>query len=138
VATATAERTATVAATEMIAPGGFARLAYVDEQGPHLFVMRKELVSIGRGGSAHWVDVQVASTPRVSREHCRIRRDSQGRFFLQDISTWGTSVNGEAIPPFLRQAGERVEETGQERELPRQARIQLADAIVIEFEAQVR
>jgi hypothetical protein len=136
VATATAERIASVAPTDAIAVGGFARLAYVDDQGPHVFVMRKELVSIGRGGSAHWVDVQVASTPRVSREHCRIRRDSQGRFFLQDISTWGTSVNGETIPPFLRQAGARVEETGQERELPRQARIQLADAVVIEFEAQ--
>ena len=136
VATATAERVASVAPTEAIAVGGFARLAYIDDQGPHVFVMRKEVVSIGRGGSAHWVDVQVASTQRVSREHCRIRRDSQGRFFLQDISTWGTSVNGETIAPFLRHTDGRVEETGQERELPRQARIQLADAVVIEFEAQ--
>ena len=126
-------------ATEKLDPpsvGGIARLAYVDEQGPHVFVMRKDLISIGRGGSAHWVDVQVVASPRVSREHCRIRRDADGRFFVQDISTWGTSVDGEKIPPFLRQVGDRVEETGQERELPRQTRIQLADAVVIEFEVQ--
>jgi hypothetical protein len=117
---------------------GFARLSYVDDQGPHQFVMRKDVVSIGRGGSAHWVDVQVASTTRVSREHCRIRRDASGRFFVQDISSWGTSINGEQVPPYLRQSGDRVEETGQERELPARARIQLADAIVIEFEAPGR
>ena len=72
------------------------RLTYVDEEGTHVFVMRKDLISIGRGGSAHWVDVQVVTSPRVSREHCRIRRDADGRFFLQDVSTWGTSVDGAA------------------------------------------
>jgi hypothetical protein len=34
--------------------GGVAHLAYVDEQGPHIFVMRKDVVSIGRGGSARY------------------------------------------------------------------------------------
>jgi hypothetical protein len=119
--------------------GGFAQLAYVDEEGPHLFVIRKDLVAIGRGGSAHWVDVQVVSTPRVSRVHCRIRRDPDGRFLLQDVSTWGTSIDGERVPPLIRttagQSDGQLDETGVERELPVQARIQLADAVTIEFQA---
>ena len=120
-------------------PGsGFARLAYVDEQGPHLFVIRKELVAIGRGGSARWVDVQIASTPRVSRVHCRIRRDPAGRFFLQDVSTWGTFLDGDRVPPYLRRTGDTVDETGEERELPPGARIQLADAVTIEFQVLSR
>jgi hypothetical protein len=119
--------------------GGFARLAYVDEQGPHLFVIRKDLVAIGRGGSAHWVDVQIVSSARVSRVHCRIRRDPDGRFLLQDVSTWGTSIDGERVPPPASNAagqGEgHLEGTGVERELPAQARIQLADAVTLEFQA---
>jgi pSer/pThr/pTyr-binding forkhead associated (FHA) protein len=114
---------------------GFARVAYVDDQGPHVFVMRKELISIGRGGSAHWVDIQLVTTPRVSREHCRIRRDPEGRFFLQDVSTWGTSINGERVPPYVRETDGQLQETGQERELPPEARIQLADAVILEFQA---
>ena len=117
------------------AAGGVAHLAYVDEHGPHVFVMRKDVVSIGRGGSAHWVDVQVTTGPRVSREHCRIRRADNGRFFLQDVSTWGTSVNGERVKPFVHTSpAGRLEETGQEHALPRDARIQLADALLIEFQ----
>ena len=78
---------------------GFARLAYVDEQGPHVYAIKKDVVSIGRGGREHWVDVQLVTTARVSREHCRIRRDDQGRFFLHDLSTWGTSVDGKPVRP---------------------------------------
>jgi pSer/pThr/pTyr-binding forkhead associated (FHA) protein len=114
---------------------GVAQLAYADEHGPHVFVMRKDVVSIGRGGSAHWVDVQVTTGPRVSREHCRIRRSGDGRFFLQDLSTWGTSVNGQRVKPYVQTStAGQLEETGQEQELPRDARIQLADALLIEFQ----
>jgi pSer/pThr/pTyr-binding forkhead associated (FHA) protein len=112
---------------------GFARLAYVDEQGPHVYAMTKDVVSIGRGGREHWVDIQLVTTPRVSREHCRIRRDDHGRFFLHDLSTWGTSVDGTPVRPPTAEA--TVQEAA-ERELPPQARIQLADAVVIEFHAQ--
>ena len=114
---------------------GVAQLAYVDEQGPHIFVMRKDLVSIGRGGSAHWVDVQVTTGPRVSREHCRIRRAGDGRFFLQDLSAWGTSVNGQRVKPYVHTSpAGQLQETGQEHALPRDARIQLADVLLIEFQ----
>jgi hypothetical protein len=124
-----------VALAKVEAARGVAQLAYVDEQGPHIFVMRKDVVSIGRGGSAHWVDVQVTTGPRVSREHCRIRRADDGRFFLQDLSTWGTSVNGQRVKPYVHTSpAGQLEETGQEHELPRDARIQLADALLIEFQ----
>jgi hypothetical protein len=123
------------AANAADAKQGFARVAYVDDQGPHVFVIRKDLISIGRGGSAHWVDIQLVTNPRVSREHCRIRRDPQGRFYVQDVSTWGTSINGERVPPYVQEANGQLQETGQERELPREARIQLADAVVLDFQA---
>jgi predicted component of type VI protein secretion system len=110
-----------------------AHLTYVDEEGTHVYAMRKDLISIGRGGSAHWVDVQLVTSTRVSREHCRIRRDDAGRFYLQDVSTWGTSVNGLRIEPFARQVDGRVEEVGHEQLLTSPARIQLADAVTIEF-----
>jgi FHA domain-containing protein len=113
-----------------------ARLAYTDDEGTHTFVMRKDLISIGRGGSAHWVDVQLVTTPRVSREHCRIRKTVDGRYFLQDVSSWGTSIDGKVVAPFARQTNGRVEETGQEHELSNRARIQLADAVVIEFSVE--
>jgi pSer/pThr/pTyr-binding forkhead associated (FHA) protein len=114
---------------------GFARLAYVDEQGPHVYAMTKDVVSIGRGGREHWVDVQLVTTPRVSREHCRIRRDDRGRFFLHDLSTWGTTIDGKPVRPPLATAAAPAADTP-EQELPPQARIQLADAVVIEFLAQ--
>lgn len=127
--TATAERSSISAA------GGpaVARLTYVDDEGPHQFVMRKELISIGRGGSAHWVDVQVSAAAKVSREHCRIRRTPEGRYFLQDVSTWGTSVDGQPVQPFVRNVEGRLEQLGHEHELSQHARIQLADAVTIEF-----
>ena len=47
--------------------------------------MVKDSVTIGRGGIAYPVDIRIASSPDVSREHARIRRDPKtGRFFLID------------------------------------------------------
>jgi len=114
---------------------GFAQLAYVDELGPHVYAIKKDVVSIGRGGREHWVDVQLVTTARVSREHCRIRRDDQGRFFLHDLSTWGTSVDGKPVRPPGSPDG-APDRSPQEQELPSQARIQLADAVVLEFHVQ--
>ena len=111
-----------------------ARLSYEDDQGRHLFVMKKDVVSIGRGGSAAWVDVQVMAASRVSREHCRLRRDASGRFFIQDVSLWGTSVDGQPLPPAVKNE-QGVAHPGDERPLPPKARIALADAVTIDFEA---
>lgn len=114
--------------------GERATLTYEDEQGPHVFLMRKDSLSVGRGGSSAWVDVQVAATSKVSREHFRLRRDPSGRFFIQDVSLWGTSVDDAPIPPAVKSA-EGVAQPGAEQELPADARIGLADVVVVHFKA---
>ena len=97
--------------------GARARLTYEDDQGRHEFTMQKDSLVVGRGGSAAWVDVQVVTTAKVSREHVRIRREPSGRFVIQDVSLWGTSVNGEPLPPAVKTA-EGVLQPGAEREPP--------------------
>jgi hypothetical protein len=109
-------------------------LRYQDENGPHVFSMRKDTLSVGRGGSSVWVDVQVVTSPKVSREHFRLRRDDEG-FFIQDLSTWGTFVDGKAIPPAVT-GPDGVLRPGAEQPLRSPARIQMADALTIEFEAR--
>ncbi len=111
-----------------------ARLTYDDEQGPHVFIMKKDAIAVGRGGSSAWVDVQVMTASKVSREHFRLRHDA-GRFFIQDVSLWGTSVDGAPLPSAVK-TGEGVVQPGQEQELPASARIGLADAVVMHFEAR--
>lgn len=112
-----------------------ASIKYDDELGAHVFSMRKDTLSIGRGGSSVWVDIQVVTSPKVSREHCRLRRDQAGAFFIQDLSTWGTSVDGRQIPAAV--AGpDGLMRPGPEQPLPSTARIQLADALFIDFEAR--
>ena len=111
-----------------------ASLRYEDDNGPHVFSMRKDTLSVGRGGSSVWVDVQVVTSTKVSREHFRLRRDGEA-FFIQDLSTWGTFVDGKQIGPAV--AGpDGVLRPGPEQPLPASARIQMADALVIEFEAR--
>lgn len=111
-----------------------ASLRYEDEQGPHVFSMRKDTLSIGRGGSSVWVDVQVVTSPKVSREHFRLRREGDA-FFIQDLSTWGTFVNGQPIPPPVV-GPEGVMSPGPEQPLGSPAQIRMADALVIHFEAR--
>lgn len=112
---------------------GFATLTYRDDQGDHVFTMHKADISIGRGGVDQGVDVQVAASARVSRRHCRIRRDRSGRFFLQDTSAWGTSVDG---VPVAGDTASRPADPGAEYELAPVCRIGLADAVVITFTAR--
>ena len=111
-----------------------ASLRYEDERGPHLFSMRKDTLSIGRGGSAVWVDVQLVTSPKVSREHVRIRREGRS-FFIQDLSTWGTFVNGAPVSPAVT-GPDGALRPGLEQPLTSPATIQLADALVIHFEAR--
>ena len=77
------------------APRALARISYEDDAGAHDYAVIKASVSIGRGGVAYPVDVRIASSTDVSREHARIRHDAEtGRFFLIDLSSLGTTVNG--------------------------------------------
>ena len=131
---ASAPSKATSAPLPRTADSTRARLTYEDEQGPHVFVMRKESLSVGRGGSSAWVDVQIVGSSKVSREHFRLRCDTSGRFYIQDVSLWGTSVDGNPIPPAVK-TPDGVSGPGVEFPLPPKAQIRLADVLVIEFEA---
>lgn len=111
-----------------------ARLGYDDEAGHHDFDMVKDSVTIGRGGVAYPVDVRIVASADVSREHVRIRRDAQsGKFFLIDLSSLGTTLNGRHVPKGYDEVDGSKRENGAETALPDTARIGLADTIFLEF-----
>lgn len=118
------------------APRQFARLAYEDNAGKHSHQVVKDSVTIGRGGVAYPVDVRIVSSVDVSREHARIRRDPQsGSFFLIDLSSLGTTLNGRHVPRGYDDSEGTKRENGLETPLPPRARIGLADIVYLEFEA---
>jgi hypothetical protein len=112
-----------------------ARLVYADDTGSHAHDMTKESITIGRGGIAYPVDVRIVSSADVSREHAKIRRDpATGQFFLVDLSSLGTTVNGRHVPRgYDEVAGER-HENGKETLLPDRARLGLAEVVYLDFE----
>ena len=115
-------------------PRPFARLTWDDEAGPHDFDVVRDSVTIGRGGTTYPVDVRIVSSVDVSREHARIRRDPQsGAFFLIDLSSLGTTLNGRHVPRGYDEADGTKRENGAETPLPDQARIGLADTITLTF-----
>jgi hypothetical protein len=126
----------TVEAPAAVAPrAASATLRYTDEDGPHTFAIEKDRIVLGRGGVGYWVDVKLRAAPDVSREHLRIRRDPQsGGFFVKDLSTFGTTLDGAALPKSLEvvEGGKRDLEI--EVPLPDRARLVLAGLVVIDFE----
>ena len=75
----------------------------------------------------------------VSREHARIRRDPQSdRFFLIDLSTLGTTVNGQRVPRGYEESDGSKRENGAEVPLPDGARIGLADTVFLQFDVAGR
>jgi FHA domain len=112
-----------------------ARLTYDDEGGRHAFDIVKDSITIGRGGTTYPVDVKIASSADVSREHARIRRDAQtGRFYLIDLSSLGTTLNGRHVPRGYDEVDGTKRENGAETPLPDQARIGLADTVYLQFD----
>lgn len=127
-ATATAQATSTALAT----------LTYRDESGDHVFRMETPQVVVGRGGPGYWVDLKLRTVPDVSRDHLRLRYDEpERRFYIKDLSTLGTTVNGAAIPSSIEvRDGEKVDQNV-EVPLPPEAEIGLAGAVFIRFSAEV-
>jgi hypothetical protein len=120
------------ASTERI----LARIEYDDDAGHHSCDVLKDSVTVGRGGIAYPVDIPIASSPDVSREHARIRRDPKtGRFFLIDLSSLGTTLNGRHVPKGCDEVEGAKRENGAETALPDSARIGLADTVFLEFGA---
>jgi hypothetical protein len=113
----------------------FARLHYADSRGAQHYDLVRDSTTIGRGGLRFPVDVRVATSDEVSREHARIRRESSsGAIFLIDLSTHGTTLDGQPVPRGFDDAGGGKRETGTEVRLPDRARIGLAGAIFLDFE----
>jgi hypothetical protein len=113
----------------------FARLAYDDNAGHHSHDVVKDSVTIGRGGIAYPVDIRIVSSVDVSREHARIRRDAgTGRFFIIDLSSLGTTLNGRHVPKGYDEVDGTKRENQVETPLPDQARIGLADTVYLNFQ----
>lgn len=124
VATSAAASTAPVRAT----------IAYDDDRGPHTYDVVKESLTVGRGGVAYPVDIRIASSPDVSREHARMRCDpATGRFFLIDLSSLGTTLNGRHVPRGYDDVEGGKRENGAETAVPDVARIGLADTVFLDF-----
>jgi hypothetical protein len=111
------------------------RIEYTDDSGPQTHDMVTDSLTIGRGGIAYPVDIRIASSPDVSREHARIRRDPKtGVFYLIDLSSLGTTLNGRHVPRgYEKVDGATKRENGSETALPDVARIGLADVVFLEF-----
>ncbi|HET9270146.1 MAG TPA: FHA domain-containing protein [Vicinamibacterales bacterium] len=118
-------------------PRALARISYDDDAGPHDYTVIKASVSIGRGGVAYPIDVRVASSTDVSREHARIRHDAEkGRFCLIDLSSLGTTVDGVPVPRGYDEADGTKRENGVEVVLPDRARIGLANVVFLDFRVE--
>lgn len=130
--TQTSRTTVTAAPTSAAAP--LATLTFTDEDGTHTFVMEKDRVVVGRGGVGYWVDVKVRAAADVSREHLRIRRDPQsGRFFVKDLSTFGTTLDGVPLPRSVEAVEGGKRDLDIEVALPDRARLVLANLVSLEF-----
>jgi hypothetical protein len=131
--TTTREHTANRAPQVGVSPV-LARVVYDDTSGQHSHDLVKDSVTIGRGGIAYPVDIRIASSADVSREHARIRRDPQtGRFYLIDLSSLGTTLNGRHVPRGYDEHEGAKRENGVETLLPDSARIGLADLVFLDF-----
>ena len=135
----TTRRGETVSRTQTAPSGASARLRYEDNAGPHSFDIVRDSVTIGRGGIAYPADVRIDASIDVSREHARIRRDAQsGAFFIVDLSTLGTTVNGRRVPKGYDDVEGTKKENGVETPLTTGSRIGLADTVYLDFEILAR
>lgn len=111
-----------------------ARLEYDDGSGQVPYDIVKHSVTIGRGGATYPVNMQIVASPDVSREHARVRFDpATASFFLIDLSSLGTTIDGRPIPRGYDDAGGSKRENGVETPLHDGARIGLADTVFLRF-----
>jgi hypothetical protein len=114
----------------------FATLTYEDQQGSLRFSMTRNEIVVGRGGVGYWVDLKVHTSPDVSREHIRIRRDpASGQFYLKDLSTLGTTIDGQAVASSIEVVEGNKRDKGIEVPLPSHARIGLAGMLFLQFDS---
>jgi pSer/pThr/pTyr-binding forkhead associated (FHA) protein len=112
----------------------YANLTYEDDFGSHTYPIDKDLVKVGRGSADHWVDLKLKTKKDVSREHLQIRRDpATGRFFIKDLSTLGTTVNGRRVPASIEMVNGQEVDRNLEVPLEDKSRIGLADVLSLNF-----
>jgi hypothetical protein len=101
-----------------------AKISYKDKEGhDHEFLMTSQEISAGRGGRKEFCDLELDGFADVSRKHFYLRQDPETQeFLIQDVSKFGTSVNGKKLAPkeWVR--------------LPAKAKITLADVVTIDFQ----
>ncbi len=116
------------------APRLLGHIEYDDESGHHFYDVTKDGFTVGRGGIAYPVDIRIVSSADVSREHARIRRDpASDRFFLADLSTLGTTLNGSHVPKGFDEVDGTKRANGSETPLPDIAKIGLAGTVFLDF-----
>jgi hypothetical protein len=114
----------------------YANIDYEDETGAHTYQMTKDQIKVGRGATDRWVDLKLNVKKDVSREHVQIRRDAaSGKFFVKDLSTLGTTVNGKRLAASIQQTNGEDVDKNIESPLPNKARIGLAGVLFLEFRA---
>jgi len=131
----TTKREETMTRTPPPSEQAHARLRFEDNAGAHTFDIVRDSVTIGRGGIAYRADVRIDASVDVSREHARIRRDPRhGTFFIVDLSSLGTTVNGVRLPKGYEDGDGTKRENGVETPLATGSRIGLADTIYLDFD----
>ena len=114
----------------------YAHLAYEDETGSHTYQITKDTIKIGRGSPDHWVDLKLKTKKDISREHLQIRRDpANGQWFIKDLSSLGTTVDGQRVPPSIQQINGGDVDANREVPLPGKAHIGLAGVLFMDFKA---
>jgi pSer/pThr/pTyr-binding forkhead associated (FHA) protein len=117
----------------------FATFAYEDERGPQQFEMTKDRIKIGRGAVDTWVDLRLHAKQDISREHVQVRVDTAtGKFFIKDLSTYGTTVDGRKLKPSIDRTGGVENDLNVEVPLPPKAKIGLAGVLTLQFRAAKR
>ena len=112
-----------------------ARLEFQERGEWQSFPMTKPSILVGRGRKGVQPDLQLPPLPGISREHFRIRMQD-GIFLIQDLSTFGTMVDGYPIPTSLTSAGRDPIQTDLWVALPRRCQITLASVLSLEFIAE--
>ncbi|MBV9671174.1 MAG: FHA domain-containing protein, partial [Acidobacteriales bacterium] len=103
----------------------YAELRYEDDSGPQLFLVTQNQVRIGRGGDTQAMDLALYTNDEVSREHLILRRDpATGAFFVVDVSTNGTWLDGKRLRKSVEEA------------LPDRAHISVGKVLTLVFEAR--
>jgi pSer/pThr/pTyr-binding forkhead associated (FHA) protein len=108
---------------------------YEDDSGRKEYEMTTDTIVIGRRAPKVHVDLNLQTSADVSREHARVRYRG-GKFWIQDLSTFGTWVDGNRVESARRVAGEGFQDEDFWTELPDGSTVDLASIVKLGFEVR--